>query len=136
MIREITNDDKEKVIDYLRLTRRVSQGGKPELIENVSVEEKKELKKLFDHFREHGIIVYLSRTDELVFKGIPNWDHSYNWETEPSREPSESEKARSKEWLKNINTLLSKKRDKGEGGRMAEEIINYMNRDFMGGINV
>ena len=129
MIREITKDDKEKVIDYLRLTRKVSQGGKPELIENVPVEEKQELKRLFDHFRAHGIFVYLSRADELVFKGIPNWDHSYNWEMEPSREPSEYETARSKEWLKSINTLLSKKRSKGEGERMAEEIINFMQKN-------
>jgi hypothetical protein len=43
---------------------------------------------------------------------------------------------RSKEWLKNINTLLSvENRPKGEGKQMAEDIIHYMKNEFMGGIS-
>lgn len=42
---------------------------------------------------------------------------------------------RVREWVKNIEILMSKKHEKGDGERMAEEIINYMNNDFMGGIN-
>jgi hypothetical protein len=38
------------------------------------------------------------------------------------------------EWVKGIETIMSKKRDKGAGEEMAEEFINYMQREFMGGI--
>jgi len=41
---------------------------------------------------------------------------------------------RGKEWLKNIETLLSDKRAKGEGEHMADEIITYMQKYFMEGI--
>lgn len=41
---------------------------------------------------------------------------------------------RAKEWLKNIETIISKKREKGEGEAMAEEVIEYMQHSFMGGI--
>ena len=42
---------------------------------------------------------------------------------------------RVREWVKNIEILMSKRHEKGEGERMAEEIINYMQRDFMDGIH-
>ena len=38
---------------------------------------------------------------------------------------------RMKEWLKGINTILSKPRAKGEGTRMAGELINQMKHNFM-----
>ncbi len=41
---------------------------------------------------------------------------------------------RVKEWVKGIETILSKRRERGEGERMAEEVINYMTKEFMGGI--
>ena len=40
---------------------------------------------------------------------------------------------RGAEWMKNITLIMSKKRKKGEGVRMAEEIIDYMENKFMPG---
>lgn len=40
-------------------------------------------------------------------------------------------KIRGREWIKNINLILSK----GLGKKGADEVINYMERDFMGGIH-
>jgi hypothetical protein len=42
---------------------------------------------------------------------------------------------RVQEWVKNIEVLMSKQRPKGEGQAMAEEVIEYMRKSFMGGIN-
>ena len=42
---------------------------------------------------------------------------------------------RVQEWVKCIETIMSKTRDKGEGQAMAEEVIRYMKDDFLGGIN-
>ncbi len=42
-------------------------------------------------------------------------------------------KVRGREWIKGINTILSKKRALGEGKQMAEDIIKFMTKDFMGG---
>lgn len=42
---------------------------------------------------------------------------------------------RAHEWLKNIEIILSKKREKGEGEEMAEQVIDYMLNSFMGGIS-
>ena len=41
---------------------------------------------------------------------------------------------RAKEWLKSIDTIMSKTRSQGEGQAMAEEIIKYMENEFMGGL--
>ncbi len=41
---------------------------------------------------------------------------------------------RVQEWVKNIEVIMSKKHEPGEGKAMAEEVIRYMNVDFMGGI--
>jgi hypothetical protein len=38
---------------------------------------------------------------------------------------------RMQEWLKGINTIISKKRPKGEGTRMANELIHFMKHEFM-----
>ena len=35
------------------------------------------------------------------------------------------------EWLKGINTILSRKREPGEGKKMAEDFIKYMDDEFM-----
>ena len=42
---------------------------------------------------------------------------------------------RVQEWVKCIETIMSKTRLPGEGQAMAEEVISYMKNDFMGGIN-
>lgn len=44
-------------------------------------------------------------------------------------------KVRAKEWIRNINMILSKKRSPGEGKKMAQDVIRYMNTEFMGGKN-
>lgn len=38
---------------------------------------------------------------------------------------------RSKTWLEGINTILSSKRLPGEGTKLANELIHYMNNEFM-----
>lgn len=44
-------------------------------------------------------------------------------------------KTRGKEWIKGINIILeNRSRPKGEGKKMAQELINYMTNEFMGGI--
>ncbi len=44
-------------------------------------------------------------------------------------------KTRAEEWIRNIDVILNGyPRPKGEGQAMAEEIINYMQKDFLGGI--
>ncbi len=42
---------------------------------------------------------------------------------------------RVQEWVKSIETMMSKNRSPGEGQEMAEEVIRYMTTEFMGGIN-
>ncbi len=38
---------------------------------------------------------------------------------------------RMQEWIKGINTILSKRRPKGEGTKIAGELIEHMNHNFL-----
>jgi len=56
---------------------------------------------------------------ECTHKDCPSCNHRPNC------------KIRATEWLKGINTILSKPRAKGEGTKMAGELINHMKHNFM-----
>lgn len=43
-------------------------------------------------------------------------------------------KVRGYEWLKGINTILSNHRGPMEGKKIANELINFMQKEFYGGI--
>jgi len=127
----LTKDEKESIIEYLKICKRVSHNGKYEILANLPSSTKEEMRKLFSRLRDKGIFAFLSRSDELYFKGIVNWAKlNYSWEEAEGREPTEKEKVRGREWMKCIETIMSKKRAKGDGLRMAEQAINHMNKDF------
>jgi hypothetical protein len=144
-------DEKDKVIDYLKTSRKASQTGKYDLIESLSTDEKQEMSKIFSRLRDQGILCYLNRKDELVFKKISPFNLDYDWEPPqtPDREEFDEKKCQQKckecqqldvcqirmrEWNKNIESLMNRKRNHPDGHLISEEIIEYMQKSFMGGL--
>jgi hypothetical protein len=147
----LSSDEKDKVIDYLKTSRKASQTGKYDLIESLSTDEKQEMSKIFSRLREQGILCYLNRRDELVFKKITPFALDYDWE--PPQTPDREEfdetkcpkkckgcqqldicKIRMREWTKHIEKIIGRKRKHPDGHLMAEEAIEYMQKSFMGGL--
>jgi hypothetical protein len=147
----IDQSEKEAIIDYLKLSRKASQTGKRELVENIPTDDKKEIARIFKRLRDLGIICYMTRSDELVTKKINHFPMDYNWDdqNEFARPEFNADKCqkkchgceqlehceiRMKEWVKHITKLALRKRQHPEGQIMAQEIIDHMANKFMGGI--
>jgi len=147
----LSKNEKEKVIEYLRLSRKASQNGKYELLDNISSDDKNQAAKIFSKLRNHGIFAYINRNDDLTLKQIKPFNLDYEWNESELPERPEFDKSkclskckacpqldycqiRMREWKKHIDLISSRKRIHPEGHLMAQEAIDFMTKAFMGGI--